>query len=59
METGWSLLGGGIGGKACYNQPKRMSAGGFGGGGGGCAAGGGGGGFAGMCVSKILEMIRP
>lgn len=36
-----------------------MGAGGFGGGGGGCAAGGGGGGFAGMCVFKIHEMLRP
>lgn len=56
MQTGWALLGGGIGGKACYTQPKGMGAGGFGGGGGGCAAGGGGGGFAGVYVFKILEM---
>lgn len=47
VETGFALLSGGIGGKACYNQPKGLSAGGFGGGGGGCAAGGGGGGYAG------------
>jgi hypothetical protein len=58
METGSALLGGGIGGKACYNQNKGMGAGGFGGGGGGCAAGGGGGGFAGVYVFKIYEMVR-
>jgi hypothetical protein len=55
IETGWALLGGGIGGKACHNQPNGMGAGGFGGGGGGCAAGGGGGGFAGMYVLRYFR----
>jgi hypothetical protein len=57
METGLALLGGGTGGKACYNQSKEKGAGGFGGGGGGCAAGGGGGGFAGMYVFNPMAPI--
>lgn len=44
---GQGLLGGGRGGKACYNSKNGRGDGGFGGGGGGCTAGGGGGGYAG------------
>uniref|UniRef100_A0AAR5P3V4 Tyrosine-protein kinase receptor n=1 Tax=Dendroctonus ponderosae TaxID=77166 RepID=A0AAR5P3V4_DENPD len=67
LQTGGSLLLGGVGGSACSKSSKNWGDGGFGGGGGSCIEGGGGGGYYGGEVvtsrgseggTSYVDMVR-